>query len=260
MYHLLIVEDEEIIRQALPLIIDWNAIGFDVAGAAGSVADALQIIEERSVDVVLTDIKMPVVSGLELACELKNRFPAIKTVLLSAYRDFNYALKGIEYGVYGYLLKTDSKAEIREYFVRLKDDLDRERIASALANSTDRAGRDEQPIANSTPTVAAGSIVTKALAYLQANYTTDVRLDDVAEYVRVHPVYLCRLFNHELGTTFKEQLTRIRIEKAKELLGDPGCRVYEISLAVGYQKPRYFSDLFKKVTGMTPLEYRETIR
>jgi two-component system sensor histidine kinase YesM len=260
MYHLLIVEDEEIIRRALPLIIDWRAIGFEVVGTTGSAAEALQIIDEQSVDVVLTDIKMPIVSGLELAGELKTRFPEIKTVLLSAYRDFNYALKGIEYGVYGYLLKTDSKTEIRNYFVKLKDDLDRERIASSTVRLDDRNIGNEQPQVDSVPPAAAGAIVTKALAYLQANYAKDVHLDDVAEYVRVHPVYLCRLFNHELGTTFKEKLTCIRIEKAKELLRDPGARVYEISLAVGYLKPRYFSDLFKKVTGMTPLEYRETIR
>lgn len=544
-YSILVVEDEEIIRRALPLVIDWNAIGFQIVEASGSAAEALKYLENNKVDLVLTDIRMPVINGLELACELNSRFPAVKTILLSAYRDFEYAVKGIEYGVYGYLLKSANKDEIRNYFLKLKEALDRENeitekqedpagnfpgrlwmeyrlflnnwldlkedydrqrlICDGIAAGIDLSGQrsftaacleldgrrglarklgeealsaidnriryyisslveenqngyitelgnrilliltvpennlhsflqslfdglveelslvpENTCCAEITLTCAAGKtvnlpeslkdslqsalslirkkvflgggillfsddteagslpgsagmwldetvgqvdallaekkfgilaellgqieerltadricdltavqryarkllemvselchrlnpartgsfdayelaelvseadticaaltpvkellfrldglyaegearpdiskLVEKAVKYIQEHYAADLRLDEVAAHVSVHPVYLCRLFRQEKNSGFKDILTDIRMEKAKELLSDIGYKVYEVSMAVGYAKPKYFSNLFKKVTGLTPLEYRDRCR
>jgi len=101
-------------------------------------------------------------------------------------------------------------------------------------------------------------IIEEALLYIHSNYSKQILLEDVASHVNLHPVYLSRLFKSETGKTFKRILTEIRIDKAKELLvGTLDSKVYEISEMIGYEKPRYFSSLFKTMTGLTPLEYRE---
>jgi two-component system response regulator YesN len=128
MYKLLIAEDEEIFRKVLPSIIDWNSIGFEIIGVVEDGFEALKLLEQVEVDVILTDIRMPHINGLELAMEVKSRFPRIKTILLSAFNEFEYARKGIDCGVYGYLLKSDDEESIEKYFVKLSKVLSQENL------------------------------------------------------------------------------------------------------------------------------------
>lgn len=99
--------------------------------------------------------------------------------------------------------------------------------------------------------------IERAIAYLQANYTRDLPLEEVAVHVRMNASYFCTLFKQETGQTFTEYVTRARMDKAKSLMVDPALRLYEISQMVGYQDVKYFSRLFKKVIGVTPAEYRQ---
>jgi two-component system, response regulator YesN len=246
-YKLLIVEDEEIIRKALPLVIDWNSVGFEVVAAVGDGLSALKTLEEHKADVVLSDIRMPEMDGLELAREIRQRYPEIKTILLSAYSEFDYARKGIKYGIYGYLLKSQSEEEIEKYFSDLKQILDRESILKP-----ENEGMLTEENENNVK-----KIIQDVLDYIHLNYSKKISLSDVADQVHVHPVYLSRLFKREVGKNFIHVLTDTRINKAKELFKNPDIKVYEIAYAVGYNKPRYFSEIFRKVTGVTPAEYKE---
>jgi len=114
MYRLLIVEDEEIIRRGLKSNVPWTKMGFQVVGEAENGKIALDIIPTLNPDVVLTDIRMPVVDGIELMSILNDRNPDIKVVILSGYSEFEYARKGIEYGAYYYLLKPTRKSSIKD--------------------------------------------------------------------------------------------------------------------------------------------------
>ncbi|MCD8014764.1 MAG: response regulator [Lachnospiraceae bacterium] len=100
------------------------------------------------------------------------------------------------------------------------------------------------------------SVVKKAQAYIQENYSHDLSLDDVSRAVNISPYYFSKIFKEESGENFIEYLTRIRVEKAKELLEKPDLSVKIISSMCGYSDPNYFSRLFKKQTDMTPREYR----
>jgi two-component system response regulator YesN len=103
-------------------------------------------------------------------------------------------------------------------------------------------------------------IVEQAVLYIKSNFNSDIRLETVAGQIGISATYLSRLFKNELNINFKDYLTDIRMEKAKELLLDPGLKVYEISDRVGYSDQRYFSEAFKSKVGLTPLEYREKVR
>ena len=539
MFQLLIVEDEELLRKSMCVMIDWENIGIHVAGAVENGVKALEFLQGQSVDIVMTDIRMPAMDGLELACEIQSRYPEIKTVLCSAYNEFAFARKGIEYGVYGYLLKSQDEEEIEDYFdamcrrlrkeqayrvspgggeknalelwktrelfmrelmrpasvntdfERLRREADRcrmqldgypliavqiliddreflrdelgqdgvgqlekaldetllsevewkdrgyllkladkriilwndveqgfeerllelkgvltdelnafeakrqvsvtmalgipvssiENLGASFRASADalkcrcylgcgkmidgrrvkyeertaspadsarwlqqaekccgrldpqklgelleeikeewisrkitdlhaaeafcmklmsllsdgvrrgggqnsrllsRCGEGIHSIAKldsvggmfdclsetcqevllsgteeTLDTKQPKKLVQKALEFMRKNYASELSLERTAAFVNVHPVHLSRLFRQETGQTFKEILTQLRIDAAKELLNDLDLRIYEISEMVGYQKPRYFSELFKEITGMTPLEYRE---
>lgn len=119
MLHLLIVEDEETMREGLAAMIDWETLGIRLVGAAANGLEALKIIEKEAVDLLLTDIRMPLMDGLQLIGEVRRRGRDTACVLLSGYNDFEYAQQALRYGVSDFLVKPCSPREIRSVFADL---------------------------------------------------------------------------------------------------------------------------------------------
>ena len=134
MYRLFIVEDEEIIRKGIREHISWSELGYKVVGEAENGYDALKIIPFVKPDVVLTDIKMPRMNGLELMRELKCCYPNIKVGVISGYSEFEYARKGIEYGAFAYILRPADDDTFIDIFTRLHKDLDMKREDTVKKN------------------------------------------------------------------------------------------------------------------------------
>ena len=105
MYNLLIVDDEDFVRNAIASCIDWYSLGFDEIFQAEDGGEGLEIIKCNKIDLVLTDIVMPFMDGLELAEAIRNSYPSIKVVILSGYEEFEYAKKSVDFGVLNYILK-----------------------------------------------------------------------------------------------------------------------------------------------------------
>ena len=126
MYRVLIVDDEIMIRRGLSKIIKWEQIGFELAGAVGDAQEALKVLEGTQVDVLLTDISMPEMTGLELIRLAKEHQPRIKTVVISGYSEFDYAIEAIKLKVENYILKPLDPKKITEIFENLKNALDEE--------------------------------------------------------------------------------------------------------------------------------------
>ena len=124
MYKLLIVEDEAFIRKGLTDGIPWKEYGFSVSGEAANGQEALDIIGRRAPDVVLTDIRMPVMNGISLMQKLRTENPDIKIVILSGYDEFEYAQKGISFGASAYILKPTKDDQISDIFRKIKTELD----------------------------------------------------------------------------------------------------------------------------------------
>lgn len=514
MYRLIIVDDEEVIRNGLRSVVEWEALGFTVVGTFSNGNAALGYLREHQVDVVLADIRMPRLSGLDLARILMIDKPETLVVILSGYDDFHYAQEAIDLNVFKYLLKPIKEGQLTDVFAKLKDTLDnrdprtdtghrlealRERaieewlssgspsplppsvngslegliegtrrvllieprgdqlnqeenvdllgvcaslrricsdavpesearafllrngvrlavvmagnpralseelfelaeeeassypgLSLSAAAGGEVAADDEVPrsflqaeaalahrmylglgrliepedcrspsegqgiqlsvegvadalvtgsqsqlaerlctefdrlreaaltspetvrtlllsfmvrlkerLSPAAPSVAAAlpddghlhreledsccldeysarlsstlqralesggsgsggrsAVITTAVRYIQGNYSRDLSLDDVATEVGVSAGYLSRLFKQVTGETFKGYLTRIRLQEAKRLLAETGIRVYEIAEEVGYNDQHYFSEVFRKETGLAPLEYR----
>ena len=130
MYKVLLVDDEEMVTQGLSRFVPWQELGFQVAGTAASVDKALDFLEQEMVDLVITDVMMPVKTGLDLIAILNSRYPAVKTVILSGYSDFAYAQQAVRLGALDYLTKPINFTAIRELLNRAREKLDEERQRS----------------------------------------------------------------------------------------------------------------------------------
>lgn len=241
MYKLLIVEDEKMIRDGLVNQVPWSEYGYETVGSCSNGASALDMIRRELPDVVLTDIKMPVMSGIELMERIKNDYPKIKIVILSGYNEFEYARKGIEYGAYSYVLKPTKEKDFSEVFLRLKKELD------ALNENADNT---EQCPTENVPGV---ELVKKFIA---ENFERKITLEEVSNLVYMNPSYFSSFFKSKTNRTFIEYLTQVRMNKAKELLRHKDTRVYEVAGMVGYDDFRHFSRIFKRYTGQNPHDYR----
>ena len=250
MYNVMLVDDEEEVRLAIEKKINWEDIGFKVVGSAGNGFDALDMALECRPDVVMTDINMPFMNGLEFSKQLKAELPSTKFVILSGYDEFEYAKEAIELSVEEYILKPVNSDELYQLFSRLKERLDDEvdirrkleQLEKYFMESTDEAE----------------DIVEKAKAYILEHYKeSDLSVDRICSYLSVTPNYFSTLFRKKTGLTFVTYLTNLRMEKAKWLLDNTDKKAYIIAGMIGIEEPNYFSYVFKKAYGISPSKYRQ---
>lgn len=445
MYKLLIVDDERDIREGLGRF-NWNSMGIEVSGICDNGLSAFSHVMDDPVDIILTDIRMPIMNGLELIEKVRKQFPFIKVVVLSGCDDFDYALNCITNGVLGYLLKPTNPDELIEMFNKIIQQLNDEKQIKIRLSTLERRARitskafknsflkdilqrslipdemeegclygelifeselytvcifqldgilhkkasikvdnwkliifaldniigelweqadkgykwvdpanadcyiivsdfslqsDLEKLKNeayrikehmnkvkglfkTTISIGIGSVerstediwisaknarmalscltgedetavyplqnsytsqqrksalshediepsdklekyrqsgrhtVNAAQKYIKDNFSRSITLAEVAGHVYVNTTYLSTLFKELTGENFVHYITKCRIKKAQELLKDVQYNVSEIGEIVGYENPRYFSEVFKKNVGMTPYEFRNT--
>ncbi len=121
MYQIVFVDDEFVIREGVSENIKWNELGYQLAAVCENGREAWEVLQKIPVDVVITDICMPFMDGIELSAKIKEQYPRIKTLILSGYDDFDYAKKAIKYGVEDYILKPITSYELTDVLVQLKE-------------------------------------------------------------------------------------------------------------------------------------------
>lgn len=250
MYKLLIADDEAKIRDGLVNYIPWDTFGFEVVAEGENGKQVLDYMIHHPVDVVLCDIKMPIMSGIELASLLHEQRHKAKVVFLSAYKDFDYAQKAIVYGVRDYIIKPTKFKELLSTFTKIKGELDIEKNSSM--HSADN---------NSTPEVMESlgyhdKIINTTKIYVNEHYK-DANLKTAAELIHMNKYYFSRFFKERTGQNFSDYVISVKLEKAAELLKDVKYKTYEVGILVGYNNAHNFSRAFKNYYGITPKEYRE---
>ena len=238
MYKLIIVDDEQRIVEGMGQLFPWENVGFEVAATFTAAREALDYLSHEHIDVVLSDIQMPDITGLDLCKALQNA-ENTRVVLFSSYQNYEYFRSAIQYNVADYLLKPVSYAMLLECFTKLRDQLDAEYQIAQEANE----GYYEQ-------------IVRRVNEYLGAHFQ-DASLTKCAERVSLSPTYLSRVFKEKSGVSFSDRLLQIRMERACEMLSDPQYKGYDVAYDVGYDNPKNFSRAFKNYWGKTPSEFRQ---
>ena len=105
LYTVIVADDEDELREAVCTMIPWEALGFHLVGSASNGLDALELVEQLEPDLLLTDIRMPFITGIELARQVREIRPAMHIAFLSGYDDFEYAKQAIQYNIISYMLK-----------------------------------------------------------------------------------------------------------------------------------------------------------
>jgi len=247
MYKLFIAEDEYEIRTGICKYFPWNEIGFDVIGQAENGKQAFDFIQKNSVDVLLCDIKMPIMTGIELAEELFKQKTKIKIIFFSAYRDFEFAQKAISFGVKYYVVKSTKYSELLSVFRKINEELDEENLPKKEETKT--PCNDDVHSYNER-------IVATIKNYITEHFK-DVELEDIADFVHMNPFYISKFFKQKTGQNFSEFLLKIKMEKALELLKDIRYKIYEVSVMVGYSNVKNFTRTFKSYYGKSPREFRD---
>lgn len=259
MYNLLIADDEHEIRQAISSYFPWQEIGYRVIGVVENGREALKLIQKQEVDVILCDIKMPVMTGIKLAEIIFTQNIKTKVVFLSAYKDFDYAKKALAYGVEDYIVKPTKYQELVEVFKKIKARLDQEKNQYNKENGKLELNdfSDKENIENSKQNFN-DKIVLTVKTLINKNLQT-ITLDDVAAKVHLSSCYLSRFFKEVTGENFSDYVLKVKIKKAKELLMNIDYRICDVSERLGYSNPKNFARAFKSYTGMTPSQFRKGI-
>jgi len=242
-----VAEDEERMRDYLARKTAELDPAFECAGTAADGEEAVELVERHLPDLLITDIKMPVLGGLELVERIRRTNPELRILIVSGFSEFEYARQGIELGVDDYILKPIDLEKLREVLRRVRIRLDASAGTEDAEFGLDRIGARETELAKSVE------------VYLQENYRRPYSLERLASTFGCKPAYLLRLYRKVTGRTPTQDLIHLRIEKAKRLLvGHPHIEIKQVSAAVGYDDALYFSRLFKKETGLNPSAFKES--
>ena len=274
MYRVLIVDDELAERDGIEFLIREHALPFVVQKACNG-QEAFELLEKQPVDVIITDIKMPYMNGLELSEKAKLLYPNIVILISSAYDDFEYMHKAIKVKVEDYILKpvivSNFIKSMTNVLSMLNDQmLKQEKHREIRENYNDATFfkkekllwqlLDEKHDKQSAENKDNGSekkAIADAIVLIDNNYHKDISLEWVAHQVYLSPGYLSGLFKKETGKSIIQYITLYRMENAKKLLIGTNMKIVDICKKVGYNNSSYFCLLFRKYFGVTAIQMRE---
>lgn len=369
MTKLLIAEDDQNIRQALRQIIPWQQNDIQLCADATNGRQVLETVERDRPDILLLDIQMPFMDGIQVARRLHEKQFEGEIIILSGHDEFAYAQAAVKYGVFEYLLKPCRPGDILEcvlacrrrilerrrqntlvrsmeqpYYVETEqrfrarllagspndvfvppDEPQRELLEAIRTGSPEQAGqfvweifrlisgglygrqhiinylfsvfqavvdlREEyEPLAEealrcrdyryisqyltlrevqeqlrslacSTAELRreqfrASPAIRETLLYLKTHYSEEIELKTLSSAVHITPTYLSVAFKKQVGMNYLEYLNRYRVSRAGEALAMTKKKIYQVARENGFKDEKYFSNVFKKFTGLSPSEYR----
>lgn len=238
MIRIVAADDEQYLRDAYPKLVDWESLGATLVKVVKNGRELIDAIVEEKASLIITDIKMPVMDGLEVCEFVHDNFPNVKVIVLSAYSDFSYARTAMKYDVTEYILKADVIEELPAAVERMIEQIN-EDISPKIAYNEDWKDLYE-----------------KLNDYINLHYREDISLSEIAELFHANASYLSRLYKAKAGINVSDDIIRKRINKAKECLMTD-MKINDVAEYVGFNDPAYFSRLFKKQTGISPRDYKK---
>lgn len=254
MWKVLLVEDEVFVRESVREIIAWEELGFTVSGEAGNGAEALDMIRREMPDLVISDIIMPEMDGVELLRRAREEGFTSRFVMLTCMNEFEYVRQAMEYGASNYILKLSmSVNSLRETLQKISQELVKQ--DEAVRRSHTPAAAEQQPAHEE---LTSHPEIQKILQYLHAHYSQDITVKSMSQYVMMAENYVSTLFKKKTGQTLIHYLHQVRVNQAIEYLLHSDLPVYEIGNRVGFVNDNYFIKIFKRLTAQTPSQYRQS--
>lgn len=241
-YKLIIIDDEIYTCEGLKKMLDWKSCNVEIAGTANDGADGLKLAQTIDPDIIITDINMPMMSGLDMVEALRGSGYDGKIIILTGYRYFEYAKRAIDNRTNCYLLKPVDIVKLREAVLAAVSELDKYKRNKVM---TDKSESDLE--------------IKKILDYVNEHYAENISLHDISRIYYMDESYISKLFKSYVGKNFIAYITDKRAEKAKSLLAETNMSVEDVMLAVGYKDVKHFRNIFKASAGMPPAAYRKML-
>ena len=239
-WKILIADDEWLERKGIETLLCRRKLPVEVYHASDG-EEAFSILCGEKMDLLISDVKMPRLNGLELCRKAREMDPDLVIILQSAYDDFEFMRAAIQVHVDDYMLKPVSIEEFDKVIDQALRKLEQRKGEELVSESLAREGR----------------IVRDVLQVIEDHYGENIGLEWIAAQVKLSSGYLSSLFKMEYGQGLTQYLIAYRMEKAKELVCHTDLRVAEIGQQVGYPSTSYFCQQFKKYHGVTPNRMRE---
>ncbi|MEK4064056.1 MULTISPECIES: response regulator transcription factor [Paenibacillus] len=285
MWSVLLVEDEVFVRESVREIISWEELGFMVIGESGNGTEALELITRDKPDLVLADIVMPGLNGIELLKQTRQAGLNTKFIMLTCMGEFEYVRQAMEYGASNYILKLSmSVGSLRDTLRKVSAELSAgshrnvalleadgiPAVVAASAEAPDTAnpgpgGAFPEDEVKNPPLSGFGSLngpvvshpeISKIIEYIGEHYDRDITVKSMSRYVMMGENYISALFKKKTGHTLIHYLHGVRMEKAAVFLRETDLPVHEVGHRVGFPSDNYFIKIFKRWTGCTPSQYR----
>lgn len=244
LHKLFLVEDEALIRSGLKHLIEEVIGGFQVVGEAENGRAALEALKSVKPDVLITDIRMNEMNGLELIRRIRDQYPDLYILILSGFADFEYAKQAIKYGISDYLLKPVDRTELAQALGEFKR---KHGTGQELSDLQGEGGTDSK----------GRQLIRKVKELVAQRLDQEISLQYMAEQVHLNHQYLSVLFKSETGQTFTDYVSQCRMNRAKQLLKETNLKIYEVAKLSGYLSSKHFMAVFKDYTGSTPSQFRE---
>lgn len=273
MINVLVVEDEILLLRNIKKKILSVSEDFQIIGEAFNGKEALNIIEKNRPDIIFTDIRMPIMDGLELAKIIQEKYPEIYVIIVSGYDDFEYARTAIRYQVHDYLLKPLKMEPLTKLLDSLKATIERDsrQIQSQVFFSSETpivVPELTEPTAsdmmcwstlNTSAPPEIDSVIKEMDAYIRLHYKESINISQLAEKYHFNHSYMTRTFKKQMGQSPLKLINELRINDAKKMLTDSPLSIREISEQLGFTDQHYFSRIFKDFTGVNPKDFRRNI-
>ncbi len=252
MINILIVEDEEMIRNGLRYTVDWLSLNAVVIDCCENGKEGLEKIMLYNPDIVITDIKMPIMDGLTMIEKAQNKGAKFLSILLSSYSEFEYAQKSIRLKSFEYLLKPISDKKLVEVIGRAKEYIEKEKqLQVAQDYFQEKAVGDNALLVctSNNPHIA------YTLQKIEKDYKEKLSVEIISRELGISSSYLSRVFKQDTSYTFLDFLNRYRINKSVELLSTKNYKVYEVAELVGFSDYKRFYSVFKEYTNISPTDF-----
>lgn len=248
MMKVLVVDDEEFVRRGIVLETDWKALDCMVVAEAEDGEMGLLAARKYHPQLIICDIKMPKMTGLEMLKTLRAEGNDAHVIFLTAYSDFAYTRSAIRLEAADYLLKPFGEGELERAVLEVREKMQRKQP---------QEGRKEEYLL-SLPKGDKSKYVAEALRFIEEHLgDADLSVGMITEHLGISDGHLSHVFKKETSYTINNYIVRYRIRHAMKLLSDCRIKVYEVAEQVGYRDITYFSTVFKKIVGVNPSEYQD---
>lgn len=248
MYQVFLADDEPWVLLGLRNLIDWSAEGFVICGEATDGHKAWDRICRLEPDLILSDIQMPGLTGIELIEKIRENDMTTEVMFISGYSEFEYARAGMRLGCAEYLLKPIYSEDLLAALHKVRERLKKQAGADEEAKDT----------APQSAYVSERRMAEQMLQYMQEHYS-ELTQQQLAQQFCMSTSAASQMIKKYTGKNYSAHLLDLRIQKAQELLQTTDESIAQIAERVGYNDYFYFVKVFKKATGISPSVYRKEI-